>query len=833
MGYAIKRRLLGPPLINEQLAEERLSRPLALGVLSCDGISSAAYGTEEILIELVQVLGYASAFVVLLPMTLVVLIGIALVVLLYREVVSVYTRAGGSYVVARENFGPRIAQVAAVALLIDYIVTVAVQTAAGSAAIVSAFPALGSHALEIISIVAILIMCYGNLRGIREAGRAFALPTYLFSGSVGLMIVVGVARELVSGLPPVPLQAGAYCNGCMGHPGSSLLTFGAAFVLLRAFANGGSSLTGIEAVSNAVSALRPPEGRNARQILVIQGSIVAFLIAGISWLAHVIHATPYTSGYPTVLAQEANLIFGQNFIGRVMFFLVQAGTAAILFTGGNTSFSGFPYLASFVAGDSFLPRWLTKRGHRLVFSNGIVLLTVVSLALLIVVGANVNSLIPFYAIGVFTGFSMAGFGMARFHRKHRAPGWRRHTAISLVGAIYTSLVVLIFAVVKFTEGAWLVVVVFPLLVATLIWLNRQYSMEATVLETIGSRRQKAKEPPEPPTYSRRTVFVFVDDFDLATIAALRYARSLRPTTLQAVHFVVDNIQADRLRQDWVRANTGIVLEFVDCPDRRIAAAAAAMVSAEATLPGVGVTAILPRRSYAPVVGRLLHDRTADKMAQVISRIPYAVATIVPFDVRSRVESLAARQADGARRDVAATRAGDGAAPAGTAEPDRAAPGTRQPAVGGAAPDDDRGAAEAEKEAEAAERPVSDSVLAAAEPELRASDGSDYDRPAPPDGVTPIGTLTKPSRSVVEGRVHAVEIRPVEHSTVLACDIADSTGELTALFYGRSNIPGLRPGSKVRLRGQVGMRDGRPVMINPAYELLAQSDGKPKKPRGDR
>ena len=658
LGYTLKRRLLGKPLINEQLGEQKLSRPLALGVLSCDGISSAAYGTEEILIELVQSFGYVAAFSILLPMTLVVLVGIALVVLLYREVVSIYTRAGGSYVVARDNFGPRVAQVAAVALMIDYIVTVAVQTAAGSAAIVSAFPSVakplgGSATLLVISIVAILIMCYGNLRGIKEAGRTFALPTYLFSGSVGLMIVVGLAREITAGLPRVHHMAGAYCNGCLPpHPGNTLVTAGSVFVLLRAFANGGSSLTGIEAVSNAVSALRPPAGRNARQVLVIQGSIVAFLIAGISWIAHVSHAVPYTSGYPTVLAQEADLIFGNGTLGRVLFFIVQAGTAAILFTGGNTSFSGFPFLASFVAEDSFLPRWLTKRGHRLVFSNGIIVLTVVSLTLLVVVGANVNSLIPFYAIGVFTGFTMAGFGMARYHRRHKGPHWRRHLAISLTGAIYTLLVVLIFAVVKFTEGAWLVVVVFPVLVFAFIRLNRQYRMEATVLEGIGSRGG----PPEPPTYSRRNVFVFVDDFDLATIAALRYARSLRPTSLRAVHFVIDNVQADKLRQDWLRANPGIPLDFVDSPDRRIAAAAANIVSADATLPGVGVTAILPRRSYTPIVGRLLHDRTADKMAAVISRIPHAVATIVPFDVRSRVESLTTRgAAAGASRRPRAQR----------------------------------------------------------------------------------------------------------------------------------------------------------------------------------
>src|SRR5690242_8847996 len=269
--YSVKCRALGLPLVTEQLKNERLSRPLALGVLSCDGISSAAYGTEEILRALLPFFGLA-AFSLVLPMTLLILLGVVLVVLSYREVVSVYTRAGGSYVVARENFGPRVAQVAAVALLIDYVVTVAVQTAAGSAAIVSAFPALsgipviGPKILLVISVVAILAMCLGNLRGIREAGRIFALPTYLFAGSLVVMIVTGIVREMTGGLPHVVPGAGTV--GIGSHSG--LIAFGALYIMARAFANGGSSLTGIEALSNAVSALRPPEGRNARQILATQ-----------------------------------------------------------------------------------------------------------------------------------------------------------------------------------------------------------------------------------------------------------------------------------------------------------------------------------------------------------------------------------------------------------------------------------------------------------------------------------------------------------------------------------------------------------------------------------
>ena len=843
-GYAIKRRLLGPPLVTEQLSEERLSMPLALGVLSCDGISSAAYGSEEILIELVQVLGYTAAFAVLLPMTAVVLFGIAIVVLLYREVVSVYTRAGGSYVVARENFGPRIAQVAAVALLIDYVVTVAVQTAAGSAAIVSAFPGLSGdlgltekELLLLISVLAVLIMCYGNLRGIREAGKTFALPTYLFSGSVGVVIVVGLFRQITGTLPHVVGHVGRYCDGCHGHPGSTLLNFVVVFALARAFANGGSSLTGIEAVSNAVSALRPPEGRNARQVLIMQGSIVAFLIAGISWLAHVMHAVPYISGVPTVLAQEADTVFGPGALGRVLFYAVQAGTAAILFTGANTSFSGFPFLANFVAEDSFLPRWLTKRGHRLVFSNGIIVLTVVSLGLLLAFGATVNGLIPLYAIGVFTGFSMAGFGMARYHNRNRGRNWRRHRAISLIGAVYTGLVVLIFAIVKFTEGAWVVVILAPIMVYLLIRVNREYRMEANVLEHIGAQPR----PPTPPTYSRRTVYVFVDEFDLATLAGLRYARSLRPTSLRAVHFVLDSAEAARLREDWLRANTGVVLDFVDCPDRRIARAAAEMVQAEALLPGVGVTAVLPRRTYSPLFGRLLHDRTADQIAGVVSQIPHAAATIVPFDVGSRVESLTARAHAKAAAAAASAEGQDGARPdgAGREGQDKAARSQAlaasvaeaakaeepAPADGGepGAPGDDEdiraasgtGAAPAQG---SPTPPGADYDAADAEAVAR------YNRPVPSKQATPIGRLPRRGRAIVEGRVHAVEIRPVEHNTVLACEVVDATGQLTAMFYGRYHIPGLDPGAKVRLMGQVGVRDREAVMINPAYELLAPGTG---------
>ena len=789
--YTAKRRLLGPPMINAQLREQRLSKFLALGVLSPDGISSSAYGTEEILIELIQLFGI-TAFAVLMPVTGVVLFVMLLVVLLYREVVVVYTRAGGSYVVARDNFGPRIAQVAAVALLIDYVVTVAVQIAAGTAAVASAFPVIGPYVTPI-SIGIILLMCFGNLRGIREAGKIFALPTYLFSGSVILMIVVGIVREALGNLPQQNIYAlhGLYKIG----PGASSFTsLVIIFTLLKSFANGGASLTGIEAVSNAVSAFKPPEGLNARRVLVMEGLILGTLVAGISWLAHLTHAAPYKLGYPTVISQEANIVFGSA--GHFMFWVVQAATALILYTGGNTSFNGFPFLTSFVAEDSFLPRWLMKRGQRLVFSNGIIVLTVLSVTLIGVVGANVNALVPFYAIGVFTAFTMAGFGMAKYYRTHQGPGWRHKLVICFSSGVLTSIVVVIFAVVKFTSGAWLILIIFPIGVFALIRLNREYRTEARVLETIGERRASSGGVQRQPNYSRRVVIVFVDDFDLATLAALRYAKSLRPTTVRAVHFVIDSEKAEKLRVAWL-PDRSVSLEFIDCPDRRLTRCAAELVSREAEHPGTQVTAILPRRSFS-LRATLLHDRTADKIAGVVSRVPNAAATIIPFDVQNRVRVLAERQAESeGTRPVALTPA-----PGPPADGMTAGRQDLQAEVSAAAPSKDK-------------------------PEPLPGAGG-YDRPIPPPGVTPIGSLHQPGRTTVEGRVRVVEVRSVERNSVLAAEISDSTGDLTALFYGRSRIPGLMCGSRVRLRGPVGIKGGAPVMINPAYELIVpQTSAKPK------
>jgi len=621
-----KRVFLGKPLISEKLESETLSNPVALGAISPDAISSTAYGPEQILVELLPHAGLA-AFVLILPIAGVILLVLALVTASYRQVVMAYTRAGGSYIVARENLGPRVAQVAAAALLIDYVVTVAIQPAAGTVAVVSAIPPLRPYSVEI-AVAALLLICYANLRGLRQSGRVFAVATYSFVVMITAMIVTGVVREIVWGLPLYdPQQSGTVPV----HQGGGLVMGATILVLLRAFANGGTSMAGVEAISNTVGLLRDPRGPNARRVLTAMACILAFLVAGVAYLAHHTHVTPYIAGYPSMLSEIARTVFGDGAIGKVLYFLVQASTAAILFTGANTSFSGFPPLASFVAEDRFLPRPLTKRGHRLVFSNGIITLTALAVVLLVVTGSSVTALVPFYAIGVFSAFSTAGYGMTKHHLRQREPGWRHKLVINLCAGIMSTIIVVIFAVAKFTEGAWLIVVIFPILVFALMRLNREYRAETTVLERFNT------DHPDLAKYAAHRVFAFVNSVDLAMLETLRYGKGLQADELVAVHFMVDAEHAQHLRQRWSHFGFDTPLRLINCPDRQITRAAQELVATTRNeYPDANVTVLLPRRMYGPVFGRLLHDRAADKIAEAISRIPHAAATIVPYDVQSRI-----------------------------------------------------------------------------------------------------------------------------------------------------------------------------------------------------
>jgi amino acid transporter len=760
LGYRLKRRVLGPPLTTDQIEHETLSKKLALGVLSSDCISSSAYGSEEILLILLPMFGMA-AYSLLLPMTLVVLVVLVLVTLCYRQVVMLYTKAGGSYVVARENFGPVVAQVAAVALMVDYIVTVAVQSAAGTNAVTSAIPALVPYNLEI-TVTVVLILFYGNLRGLREAGRTFAFPTYFFAGSMFVVIIGGGVRLMLGDLPQYnPATApGAFQ---MGHS-TTLLSFGAIYILLKSFANGGSSLTGLEAISNGVSTFKPPRGVNARRTLVVMSCILGFLVAGVSWLAHETHAVAYQTGSPTVISQVAKAVLGTSAAGHVGFLLVQLATMLILYTGANTPFNGFPFLANFVAADGFLPRWLTKRGHRLAFSNGIVVLTVASLALLLGTGAHVDKLVAFYAIGVFTGFTLAGFGMAKHFRTFRGAHWKAKVALNNVVGAVSGLVVLIFAVTKFTEGAWLVVLIFPIMVVVLLRLHRAYDREAALLEAVPSAAPVVRA-------ARSCVVVLVDAVDLAVIRAIRYAHTLRPSELHVVHFVIDSSHAAELRSAWdAQPGLDLSLEVVDCPDRRLPRAALELTERlMADTTSTQVTMLLPRRSYGAFLGRMLHDRTADDIAAAVSTVPGAVATIVPYDA-TKPTTLLRR-----RGSLRGPRTGSG-------------PDTRQLSQ------EDAGSVKT------------------------AADILDQgDRVA-------IQNATHRQTAVVQGRIRSVEVSPISGSPALRCELVDETGGVTLLFYGRRSIAGIEPGVQLRAEGRIGTYKGHMAIANPLYSLMPRDHG---------
>ncbi|MEZ0095795.1 APC family permease [Streptacidiphilus sp. EB129] len=645
-GYRVKKRLLGAPLVTEQLGHEKLSNPVALGVLASDCISSSAYGSEAMLTILIPTIGVV-AFTLLMPVTLAILCVLTLLTLSYRDVVMAYTRAGGSYVVARENFGPNVAQIAAVALLIDYIVTVAVQTAAGTTALLSLVHLLGgdrynwvdSYQLPI-SVFVVLLLCWGNLRGIREAGKAFAAPAYLFMAGMGLLFVVAGIRLIFGDLPKADVHAsGALTLGGEGNH-TSLLMGASVFLVLKAFANGGTSLTGLEAISNGVSAFRSPQGPNARKTLVTMSLTLGTLVLGVSGLAYLTHAIPFDVGNPSVLSQEGSLVFGSSWIGQAALVFLQLATALILYTGANTSFNGFPFLASFVAEDSFLPRQLTRRGHRLAFSSGILTLTGVSLALLIGTDAKLDHLLGLYAIGVFTGFFMAGIGLVKHHWTRRERGRTAKLIINALAAAASISIVAIFAVTKFTEGAWMVVVLFPIGVFSLIRVNRRYREEAEALAT-------APADTTNPTYRRQVVYILVDRVDLAALKAIRYARSLRPAEVRAIHFMIDSNEAEKLAAQWSNAEVGdLPLEIVQCPDRRITRALLELITRNTADKKSQLTLLIPERNYSPILGRLLHRRTADHIARAVGKLPNVVATIVPFDVVEAHEDLTEAEAAG-------------------------------------------------------------------------------------------------------------------------------------------------------------------------------------------
>ena len=753
--YKIKRTLLGGPLNRHSLGHQRLSKRYALGILSSDCISSSAYGSEQILIALLPAFGLA-AFAILMPMTAVVLVILTIITLSYRNVIDVYTKTGGAYIVARDNFGPVVAQIAAVALMLDYIVTVAIQSAAGVAAIISTFPSLDPWKLPMIFAV-IALLTYGNLRGVKEAGKAFAFPTYFFVGSMFIVFGMGMWRLSQGTLPVLATDLpGAVQVG----EAQGLLTAASIFILLRAFANGGSSLTGLEAISDGVALFREPEHVNAKRTLVVMSALLGTLVLGVSWFAHHIHAMPYESGTPTVISQIAKAAVGTGTFGSIMFIMVQLATMLILFAGANTTYSAFPLLCNFVATDGYLPRQLTKRGHRLAFSNGILLLSGGGILLVLITAGSVEHLVAFYALGVFTGFTLAGFGMTKHSLRTKPQGWRLKVAINATAGTVSLAIVIIFSVVKFTEGAWLVLVTAPILVASFLRLRRQYTRE---LEALSVRQEQERAT----AIVRHDVTVLVDNVDLATVGAIRYARSLKPRNLSAVHFVIDDRHAEDIAHAWAASHAfdDVTLELIDCPDRRIANSAVDYAIRMTDKSDVELTLLLPRRSYSRFLGRLLHDQTAEEIAAPISQLQRVVATIVPFDV------------------------------------DKITSGNRV-------------AVHEKHDSRLTEKPKPTVTKPTKEIVRQVEPVSHYEA-----NVTPIGEIEWRKRAHVQGQVTSIKTAPRGGAPLLEVEVWDQTGGVTLHFLGRREIAGLEVGSKLRAEGMVGEEEGVLTILNPSYELF--------------
>ncbi|NLI92741.1 MAG: APC family permease [Peptococcaceae bacterium] len=522
-----------------QLKHERISKKKALAVFSSDALSSVAYATEEII--LVLILAGTSALFYSLPIAAGILTLLAILVLSYRQTIYAYPSGGGAYIVAKDNLGTPTGLIAGAALIIDYILTVAVSTAAGVAAITSAFPAMHNHKV-LIALLFIIILTVLNLRGITESATILAVPTYIFIASMFFLLGTGIVKYILYGAPPVESVTNT------GLPVQVTL-----FLLLRAFSAGCTALTGVEAISNGVPAFKPPESKNAAITLMLMGCIIVILFGGITVLANLYHIIP--SHEETVVSQIASVVFGRNFF----YFLVQVSTATILFLAANTSFAGFPLLTSILGHDGFLPRRMAARGDRLVYSNGIVVLATVASILIIIFRGEVHSLLPLYAVGVFLSFTLSQAGMVVRWLRQKHSGWFYHALINGIGMIVTGIVLVVIAVTKFSSGAWIVIILIPILVAVFMKINKHYREIAKELAFHGESMEK-------PTWQK--IIIPVDSLTRVVAHTIDYAKTLSPDIV-AVHVGVDEEKVEKLKIKWQEYEPDIPLVVLASPYREI------------------------------------------------------------------------------------------------------------------------------------------------------------------------------------------------------------------------------------------------------------------------
>ena len=560
VGRTVKRLLFGRPLASEEAGHQLLPKVLALPVFASDALSSNAYATEEILLVLIT--AGTGVLTRSIPIAVAVATLMIIVITSYRQTVMAYPKGGGSYIVTKENVGVTPGLVAAGALLTDYVLTVAVSVAAGAFAVASLIPSLLNHrvalALGFIAFVTIM-----NLRGVKESGTLFAVPTYAFIAAVLVTLVVGAARCFASGCPQAEIAEATRGLESQAFPAAHTLSL---FVLLRAFASGSTALTGVEAIADGVAAFRKPQAKNAAQTLAALGIVAITMFIGITILANVTHVRPIDAdaahhlsqvlGHEveekSVLAQIGETVFG----GGIGFIFLQITTALVLILAANTAYQDFPRLSSILAGDRFMPRQFINRGDRLVFSNGVILLALFASVLIVIYDAEVTRLIQLYVVGVFTSFTLSQTGMVLRWRRLRPPGWKGKATVNAIGAVTTGVVLVVVALTKFVHGAWIVIVTVPLLVLLFKAIHRHYRAVA----------QQLRVPEARPRESLGTrALVLIPDVDEAAMRALGYARALRPLEVRAVHVAGDG-NADAVRTAWAERRIGVPLDIVDDED---------------------------------------------------------------------------------------------------------------------------------------------------------------------------------------------------------------------------------------------------------------------------
>ncbi|MCA0457339.1 MAG: APC family permease [Chloroflexi bacterium] len=622
----VGRMLLGKPLATKDLAHQAISKPVGLAVFASDALSSTAYATEEILIILSLAGTGAAILGISIPIAIAIAILLTIVTISYRQTIFAYPNGGGAYIVARDNFGEVPAQIAGAALLTDYILTVAVSVSSGVAQITSAFPGLLPYKV-VIAVAVILLMTVVNLRGVKESGQIFAIPTYFFLGI--MFFTLGVA-------------AVKYFTGSLGVVGDvdvihhTALDSLTVFLVLRAFSSGCTALTGIEAISNGITAFKKPSSKNAAITLVWMSSILITLFLGITLVAHQIGALP--SHTETVISQIARTVYGKE---SVFYLLMLAGTALILLMAANTSYADFPRLAALQAGDGFLPRQLTLRGGRLVFSWGILVLALFASLLVIVANATTTALIPLYAVGVFLSFTLSQAGMVVRARRisklkpgekikgletdlEYDPHWRKHMIVSAIGATCTFVVMIVFAVTKFTSGAWLIVILIPSLVWCFFRIHRHYKSVAKALSWDSA-------PPEPATRTVQTL-ILIDDVHAETVRLVNFAKSLQHPW-KAVHVAISPDKARLVEEKWAKRIGEGELVVISSPYRLLAEPIQDYVEhIQAENPGCYVHIIMGHLAMDSYWGQLLHQNTALIFNLALSHMDRVVVTTVPYQI---------------------------------------------------------------------------------------------------------------------------------------------------------------------------------------------------------